>query len=167
MEETSSTVKEAAKQLQSTEVEGTEDKERKEREEYEELLLDQHNRRVSLERSPTRISKGRPSDAKVTDTQKPDKTDAQEQRGIITNTVVFSCGIQGISTEKKESTNGRVESLKLRTNCSRSVGDRQSWIVKGGGNDTERTGKRKLETRDKEYNPRKGLTELIQMIVHI
>lgn len=80
------TVKEVDKQLQSTEVEGVEEKERKEREEYEELLLDQHNRRVSLERSPTRISQGRPSDGKVTDTQKPEKTDAQEQRSIITNT---------------------------------------------------------------------------------
>lgn len=158
------TVKEVDKQLQSTEVEGAEEKERKEREEYEELLLDQHNRRVSLERSPTRISQGRPSEGKVTDTQKPEKTDAQEQRGIITNTMVSSCGIQGNSAEKKESTNGRVESLKLRTNRSSSVGDLQSWIVKGGGNNTERTGKRNLETRDKDYNPRESLTELIHMI---
>lgn len=36
------TVKEVCKQLQSTEVEGAEEKERKEREEYEELLLDQN-----------------------------------------------------------------------------------------------------------------------------
>lgn len=58
-----------------------------------------------------------------------------------------------------------MESLKLLTNRSSCVGDLQSWIVKGGGTDTETTGKRKLETRDKDYNPREGLTELIHMIV--
>lgn len=103
---TTEIIKEFDRPLQSTEVEGAEEKERKEREEYEELLIDQHNRRVSLGRSPTRISQRRPSDGKVTDTQKTEKTDVQEQRGIITKTIVTSCGVQGNSTEKKDSTNG-------------------------------------------------------------
>lgn len=81
---TSETIKKINKTLQGTK--STDRKEMKKREEYVNEPLEQHNRKVSLGRSPTMISQSRSSDRKVNDFQTEGRTAVQEQLSSVTKT---------------------------------------------------------------------------------
>lgn len=81
---TSETIKKINKTLQGTK--SADRKEMKKREEYENEPLEQHNRKVTLGRSPTMISQSRSSDRKVNDFQTEGRTAVQEQLSSVTKT---------------------------------------------------------------------------------